>query len=198
MKKIRVAVLVLSVMFCGLVFAQSKGTVGFSFSAINKNAMVNTANKYYENTTVGRGFMSFEANYWHPITDWLELETGLNYSRQRFDEILPLVDGEAEPQINKKDENLLNIPIGVKAEFLKYGFVNSGILVDVTHEAGIGSYFGGGVSFVSPVGFGVFVNPYVKMHSILPVDFNFTSRKVLEMGIKIGVSYKLSNPYRKR
>ncbi|MHB9140264.1 MAG: hypothetical protein ACYC25_00125 [Paludibacter sp.] len=93
---------------------------------------------------------------------------------------------------------MVNIPVGLRVDFLKYGFVNSGILVDLTNEPGIGSYFGAGVKIESEVGMGLYVNPYVKIHSIVPVNLNQNADRILETGIKIGVTYNFDNPYSKR
>lgn len=204
MNKISLIIIVFVFGLLGNVFSQNKGTIGFSFSAVNSNYLLQSAAVNHEFTSFeGRGFMSFSADYWYPINDWLELETGMNYSLQGFEKIISSkVENNLLKPLNYSesiDYHMVNIPIGVRAEFLGFGFVNGGLLVDIAQqEPGIGSYFGFGVKLDSPVGYGIFVNPYVKMHSILPIDFNFSADRILEAGIRIGVSYSFDNTFRKR
>lgn len=181
--------------------AQEKGTIGFTFSAMNKNSLLQSAAENHNYITHrGRGFMSFSADYWYPINKWLDFETGINYSLQSFGETIddPNIVYVTAPSPRYYDINMLNIPIGFRVNFLKYGFVNSGVLLDLTHEPGIGSYFGVGAKLESEVGFGIFINPYVKMHSVLPVNFNENVNRILESGIRVGVAYSFDNAYRRR
>ena len=174
--------------------AQEKGTLGFSFSAFNNNQLLQSAETGQDDITVnGRGFMSFSTDYWYPVNDWLELETGVNYSMQYFRNIYN--DPSASEPVDPENDitHMINIPVGVRAGFLKYGFINGGILVDILKEPGIGSYFGVGARIESPVGFGMFINPYVKAHSIFPVNFNKNADRILEAGIRIGVSFRLGS-----
>ncbi|NLO71696.1 MAG: hypothetical protein GX102_12295 [Porphyromonadaceae bacterium] len=173
------------------VSAQEKGTLGFTFSALNSNMLMQSSSLNPDYTAIkGRGFMSFSADYWYPVSDWIEFETGVNYSLQSFAETN---NNPASEQQEPKyyDENYINIPVGLRLSFLKYGFVNTGILLDVWEEQGIGAYFGAGVKIESPIGFGIFANPYLKTHSILPIDFNEKAKRLVDAGVRVGVSFKI-------
>lgn len=205
MSKLRISLTVFFVLLLfGTVDAQKKGTIGFTFSATNANLMLQSAAVNHDFTTIeGRKFISFSADYWYPVNDWLEFETGLNYSLQGFEKIVSnkLVEGSlvAVNQTEDIDCHVVNLPIGVRVGFLNVGFVNGGLLVDIAqHEPGIGSYFGFGIKLESEVGYGIFVNPYVKMHSILPVNFDQNADRILEAGIRLGMSYSFDNTFRKR
>ncbi len=172
--------------------AQTKGTLGFTFSAFNNNLTLRSAEVNPDYTTIdGRGFMSFSADYWYPVNDWLDLETGVNYSYQNFTEET-ISDALAAIRDTKNyNLHLVNVPVGLRAEFLKYGFVNGGILVDLMKEPGIGSYFGVGAKIESPIGFGMFINPYVKAHSLFPFNFNRNADRILETGVRVGLFFQL-------
>ena len=181
--------------------AQEKGIIGFSFSGLNTNDMLQSAELNHDYTThQGFGFLSLSADYWYPINEWLDFETGVDYSFQSFSETVnnPNIYYLTSPMPIDYDIHMINIPLGIRVNFLKYGFVNSGVLVDLTHEPGIGSYFGVGAKIESEVGFGIFVNPYVKMHSILPVNLDMNVNRIFETGIRFGVSYNFDNILRKR
>lgn len=194
MNKTRLLIIAICLGACVSINAQTKGTLGFTFSAFNNNQMLRPAEISHDYTTVdGRGFMSFSADYWYPVNDWLDFETGVNYSLQNFRDIYNNPSLPNVAPLNPKDYNmhLVNIPMGIRAEFLKYGFVNGGILVDLMKEAGIGSYFGVGAKIESPIGFGMFINPYVKAHSIFPIDFNKEADRILETGVRVGIFFNL-------
>lgn len=196
MRKNKLLLLVLALAFFAPTIAQNKGKIGFSFSAFNYNEMLRTTETGFDNTTKGRGFMSFAANYWHPINSWLEVETGVTYNLRNFETSSLDVASEVSPE--NKTLHMVNIPIGVRATFLKYGFVNSGILIDLLEEPGIGSYVGAGLKVDSPVGVGMFINPYIKMHSVLPIDFNLKANRIIDAGIQIGISYSFDNMFTKQ
>lgn len=204
MNRVKIILFLIFVGFLSQINAQKKGTIGFSFSALNTNQMLQYAAENHDYTTVeGRGFLSFSADYWYPVNDWLEFETGVNYSLQGFAKTISnkVENGLIVPLDYSEniDYHLINIPIGVRAEFLDFGFVNGGLLVDIAQqEPGIGSYFGFGVKLDSYVGYGIFINPYVKMHSILPINFNYNADRILEAGIRIGVTYSLDNKFTRR
>lgn len=196
MNKLKFSVLAAFLFLSYQINAQSKGTVGFSFTTISSNAMLRSGSLEHNYETIkGKGFMAAGIDYWYPLTDWLKAETGINYSFQNFSKLyynpnIYTVALTAVEPVNF-DIHQVNIPVGFRAEFLKYGFINSGVLLDLTHEPGIGSYFGIGAKIESEIGLGLMINPYVKMHSVLPVSFNKDADRVMEAGIKFGITYSL-------
>lgn len=203
MKKISVFCTLMILIAVFRLSAQEKGSIGFSFSGLNSNMILQSAATNHDYMTKqGHGFLSFTADYLYPINNWIEFETGINYSFQSFSEMYDNPNFAyvtlTAPEPKYYDINMVNIPVGLRVDFLKYGFVNSGILVDLTNEPGIGSYFGAGMKIESEVGMGLYVNPYVKIHSIVPVNFNQNVDRIIETGIKIGVTYNFDNPYSKR
>lgn len=201
MNKFRIIIAVFLLFLFVSAGAQHKGTFGVSISALNKNTMLQSAAVNHDFTTYkGNGFLSFSADYWYPVNEWIEIETGLNYSHQSFEMATThsWKNNLAVPLQNEEYVNyyLINIPVGVRAEFLEFGFVNGGLLIDIAqHEPGIGSYFGLGVKFESLVGYGLYINPYLKTHSVLPVNLNFNNDRILEAGIKIGIFYSFDNNF---
>lgn len=205
MNKLRILLTVFFVLILfGAADAQKKGTIGFTLSTLNTNSMLQSATIKKDFMVFdGQGFISFSADYWYPVNDWLELETGANYSLQSFEKtvVSGLIDG-SNKAVNQTEDiayHVVNLPVGFRVGFLNIGFINGGLLVDITQqEPGIGSYFGFGIKLDSEVGYGIFVNPYFKTHSILPINFDQNANRILETGIRLGVSYSFDNAFRKR
>ncbi|MEX0597108.1 MAG: hypothetical protein WD512_11465 [Candidatus Paceibacterota bacterium] len=83
---------------------------------------------------------------------------------------------------------------------MKYFYASSGALLDIdisksssiNNQSGIGGMLGAGVNYDFNFGLSLFVNPYVKIHSLLPfaVDNN-RQQRIVESAIKFGITYQL-------
>lgn len=178
------------------VSAQEKGKIGISYtfgedaSVIQLQDIDGGASKSITN------FSSVGVAYLKPLQKWLELETGLNYSLYTL-EISPA------PMINGTTSyhtlSLIDIPVGVRATFLKYFYVNGGLLLDmdmntdggIDSQTGIGVQFGLGAKYDFKFGGSVFIQPSIKWHSLLPFSTQNYHESILESGWKIGVTYKI-------
>ncbi|MHB9140263.1 MAG: hypothetical protein ACYC25_00120 [Paludibacter sp.] len=88
MKKISVFCILIILITAFRLNAQEKGSAGFSFSGLNSNMILQSAAANHDYMTKqGHGFLSFTADYWYPINNWIEFETGINYSFQNFSEM---------------------------------------------------------------------------------------------------------------
>jgi hypothetical protein len=96
----------------------------------------------------------------------------------------------------KTEVNLLNVPATLKVKFLKYFFVNAGVLIDIDvsnsiyfeNQTGFGGIAGFGANYDFNSGLSVFLNPYIKAHSWIDVS---RRQKILEKGFRLGVTYDL-------
>ncbi|MDP2234852.1 MAG: hypothetical protein Q8J88_00335 [Bacteroidales bacterium] len=143
-------------------------------------------------------FRTFGISYVHPLNKWLEVESGIEYSRHHI-----LIQPNLPPNIcafpRKASFSLINIPVTLRAGFLKYFFVNGGLFLDVdasinspiANQTGIGVLLGLGVKYDFDFGISVFVNPYSNLHSLLPFQTEKHHQRILENGFRIGFSYDL-------
>mgnify|MGYP000353093974 FL=1 len=164
---------------------------------------------YYEDVVgtggyEGENFFSAGITYIHPLNNWLEIESGVEYSEFAVKVTPPFYPGMNNESTNT-DVSLLNIPVTVRANFLKYFYANSGILVDIEmsnsdniddnsglaidNQSGIGGMIGVGAKYDFDFGASIFVNPYFKMHSIIPKS-QFDQR-ISESAIRFGITYQL-------
>lgn len=135
--------------------------------------------------------------YLHPLKSGLELETGLVYSLFGFSK--PSATENGANEIDGKI-SVIDVPVGVRATFGKYFFLNGGGLIDFTptnslpisSQSGIGLYGGLGVVADFKFGGSLFLNPYVKLHSLIPFGNWKDQDRIFEtLGVKIGFTYKL-------
>jgi hypothetical protein len=107
--------------------------------------------------------------------------------------------------VNTQSERviLLNVPITVRANFLKYLFVNIGTIVDIdcsrnirfNNQTGIGAIAGIGLKYDFDFGLSLFVNPYIKAHSWVDAAI---WQKILEKGFRTGITYDINRIIKKR
>jgi len=126
----------------------------------------------------------------------LEIETGLEYASHTL-----LVKPNLPPAMDNSPHSarfsLMNIPLTFRINFLKYFFLNGGVIIDIDissempldKQTGIGSMLGAGVKYDFDFGGSVFVNPYMKLHSLVPFFRDNYHQRLLESGIKLGISY---------
>ena len=148
---------------------------------------------YSEKTFYTIGF-----NYLKPLNSWLEYETGLEYSRKlgSLKTIFPFGDFV----INKVNSTLLSFPLTLRANFLRFFYINGGALIDLDlggynpfrYQSGVGYLFGAAAKYDFKFGGSIFINPYYKNRSIISFSSNEDRLKVVEAGIRIGLNYNLN------
>ena len=142
-------------------------------------------------------FFTLGINYIHPLNKWLETETGIEYSKHNII-IKPNLPPDMDNSQRKANFSLVNIPVTLRANFLKYFFINGGLILGIDgsnspidNQTGIGGLLGLSVKYDFNNGISVFVNPYTKIHSLIPfVDTDYHQR-IWENGIRIGITYDL-------
>jgi len=147
----------------------------------------------------GDGFYIVGITCQIPITYKLNLETGLEYSKHTII-ISPNLPPDMDNTPYKSNFRLVTIPVTLKVNFLKYLFVNSGVLLDldtsnsspIDSQTGLGAILGVGLNYDFKFGGTFFANPYLKCHSLVPFSPERYHQRLFDSGIRFGFMYKFS------
>ncbi|MDR1170114.1 MAG: hypothetical protein LBK97_04685 [Prevotellaceae bacterium] len=170
--------------------------IGVTFSSLGVNDILgqSVANSFnYE----GKNFYALGLTYIRGLNKWLEIETGLEYVKHNVNIIPNVMPGtNIFMRTQQTGLPLLDIPVTVRANFLKYFFINAGILLDIDisnsiyleNQTGFGGIAGFGANYDFKSGLSIFLNPYIKAHSWIYVG---ERQKILEKGFRLGITYDL-------
>lgn len=148
----------------------------------------------------GDGFYSIGFTYIKPLNKWLDLETGIDWSEHeiKIDFNLFLAD-PTDPllQPNTQHLSLLNIPITLRANFLRYFYANGGMLIGmdiskrspIDTQGGMGAIIGLGAKYDFKCGASIFLNPYTKFHALIGFNNDKYRKQIIESGIKLGLVF---------
>jgi hypothetical protein len=205
MKTVTLIILTMALTNYSLVTAQEgvsdalNAKIGVTFSSFGDNYV------YRSNELVGVSsydsdyFYSFGINYVQPLNKWLETETGIEYTIHSLI-INPNVPPDKDSTPYSVSFGLINLPVTLRANFLNYFFVNGGIIIDIdaslkspiSSQTGIGTIFGIALKHDFKNGISAFINPYTKMHSLLPLMANSSHQRIWENGYRFGITYKVA------
>ena len=109
---------------------------------------------------------------------------------------LPLIYGGT---VSHSKFALITIPAAIRLNFLKYFFLNGGLFlgIDMSNSSpidrqnGLGANLGLGLKY-SFRSISVFVNPYSKIHSLLPFTPAVHHQRLIESGFKFGVMFRMN------
>lgn len=176
------------------------GKIGITFSSFGKNDVFRFQELVGAASYNSDYFYTIGVNYISTLNKWLEAETGIEYARHYI-----IIEPNLPPFENnsprKENFGLVNIPITLRANFLKYFFVNGGLIVgidgslnsSVDNQSGIGTLLGVGIKYDFNSGISFFANPYTKIHSLLSFTDFQDHQRIWENGIRIGLTYNLGN-----
>ena len=145
----------------------------------------------------GDGFYSFGLSYLKPLNSWVDIEAGVNYSNHniKFTSHLHPDGGRA---FSKSNLQLVSVPVTFRASFLKYLFVNLGVLADLEtkhsildNQSGIGAVAGIGFKYSFTPQVSAFVNPFLQQHAIIPFRRENYQQRMLDAGMRLGIGLKL-------
>ena len=202
----RTILITLSILFLNQSFliAQENWTklnankIGITFSSFGTNDVFRVDELTGAASYDGDYFFTIGITYLRPINKWLETETGIEFSKQDII-IKPNLPPGMDNSPRKEDFSLINIPVTLRANFLKYFFINGGIMIDIdastnssiNNQTGIGALSGISAKYDFNSGISIFVNPYTKIHSLIPFSDTKYHQRVWENGIRLGVTYDL-------
>jgi len=134
-------------------------------------------------------------NYIYLLNKRLELETGIEYSKYHIIQS-PYLDLKYETNLY-----LINIPLSLRINFLKFFFFNTGIFIDIDfaknndieNQTGLGlMLLGLGAKYDFKSGVSLFANPFVRWHSVISFQGLYHERLV-DAGVRFGITYNLKN-----
>lgn len=175
-----------------------KGKIGLTFSAFGESDV------FQSEELVGAPGYDCEHHfavgivYLKPLNSWLELETGLEFTRHTIS-VIPNLPPQNDYSGRQEHLSLLSIPILVRATFLKYLFMNSGLIISsdasasspIDSQTGFGPLLGAGVKYDFKCGGSLFVNPYIKCHSLVPLVPDDYHQRLMESGVRFGMTWQL-------
>lgn len=197
--------LLMLVLACGIpAAAGTKGEkspvkrIGITFTGVGENDVLTFSDLVGAPSYNGKGFWAAGLVFSQGINRWLEWESGVEYSRHRI-EVFPNLPPESDTSTREEKAALITLPFTLKAGFLKYFFVSGGILLDfdastnspIDSQTGFGLSAGAGMKYDFRSGLSLFVNPYVRAHSLLPLTGFSHHNQIWDNGIRIGVTMAL-------
>ncbi|NEW84122.1 MAG: porin family protein [Mariniphaga sp.] len=175
-----------------------KGQIGITFSSFGENDVVRSQELIGSASKSGDSFYTFGINYLYKLNNTFDVETGIEYSNHKII-IKPMVIPNMDTYSPNYSANLslVNIPITLRFNFLKYCFINGGIIFEmdastsspIDGQTGIGSILGLGIKYEFKSGLSVFANPYIKAHSLVPFTSGDNHQRLLESGFRFGLMY---------
>lgn len=177
----------------------SKGAVGITYSGLGINDAFYFQDIIGGGDYRGKGYYSLGMTYIHPLTRSIELETGISYSKYKY-QFSNASLGPDGPEPYQVTNAVIDIPLTVRWTFLDYFFCNGGLSLGINaqkdhhleSQTGIGAMVGVGAKYdFKNMPVGLFVNPYIKLHSLIPFSNDNHHRRASESGFRFGVVYTL-------
>ncbi|WP_421870044.1 outer membrane beta-barrel protein [Marinoscillum sp.] len=179
-------------------FTLAQKSIGISYLGLGSNDAIHLTSLAGAASYSGESYYGVQLDYLAPINQVLSFETGIGY---RHHELLqhPNVPPNMDTAPNDVNASILTIPVGVRVNFLKYLFINPGLILNadlgssgnVSGQTGVGFNLGVGLQYEFASGLGVYVNPYTAMHSTLSLSSENYPERITESGLKIGVTFKI-------
>ena len=188
------------VFFCFTTFVSAqKGQLGITFSALSDNGVARFRSMEDDSSTDAGKSFTYGISYLKPLNKWLDIETGMEYLSCRVEKQIIYI-GPTTGLFTSQSATLsmLSLPVTVRANFLKYFFVNTGLLLDIdvssnsiiNSQSGLGTLLGLGMKYDFKNGISLFVNPYTKVH-LFPLSFERNQQHFMESAVRFGIAYKL-------
>jgi hypothetical protein len=175
-----------------------RGKIGITFSTFGKSHVTHLPIVYSDSYHENNYYYSFGVNYIYPLNSWLVAETGIEYSKHNV-KLFVYPDGDTYFAGEKK-LSLINIPLTLRVEFLKFFFVNAGTFFDfdisnkseiIDNQTGMGIITGLGMKYDFKMGISLYANPFLRWHNLIPFVPEKYPDRLLDSGIRIGITYDL-------
>ncbi|HBG23895.1 MAG: hypothetical protein A2X17_09005 [Bacteroidetes bacterium GWF2_41_61] len=200
--KYQIITAIVFILISGQVFAQNdsakagKGKIGLTFSSFGDIVVYEPEPLEGAGGREGDYFYVVGLTYLKPLKGRLELETGIEFTRYGIIQT-PALYPPFDMTPSKKSISMISVPVGVRLNFLKYLFINGALLFDletsssssVNSQTGIGAMGGVAVKYDFHFGGSIFINPYIKTHSLISFGMDNHKQMLFESGIRVGFSF---------
>lgn len=175
-----------------------KGQIGITFSSFGENNVIQFQNLEGAASYNGDRFYTLGISYLYKLNRTFDVETGIEYSNHKI-----IIEPNLPPQMDNSPYgasfSLINIPVTLRVNFLKYCFINGGLLLDIDagtsgpidSQTGIGTVLGLGLKYDFKCGVTAFVNPYSKLHSLISFSSDRYPQRLMESGFRFGLMYNM-------
>lgn len=175
-----------------------KRQLGISFSSFGYNDLVYSERLDGAASYHGKKFYTLGVSYLHPINKNIALETQIEFSHHIIS-MHPNVQPGMDNTPTEVFMSLVSIPVSARINFLRCFFINGGFFLDIdtgtseqiNSQGGLGALMGLGIRYDSDFRISVFVNPYFKVHSLIPFSNNARHQRLMESGFRFGLAYTL-------
>jgi hypothetical protein len=180
-------------------FSKTKGAIGITYSGLGDNYAFYFQNIIGAGDYAGKGYYSLGITYVRPLTKSVDIETGISFSKFSY-KFSNVSLGPDAPEPYDVINAVVDIPVTFEWTFLNYFFLNGGLLLGIDTEkenhldsqTGIGAMIGLGVKYdLKNEPLGMFVNPYYKIHSLIPFSMERYNIRTDESGFRFGIVYYL-------
>ena len=176
-----------------------KKQIGITFSSFGDNDVIRFNELIGAASYNSDKFYTLGLTCLYKLSKVFDVETGIEYSNHKII-IKPNLPPDMDNTPYGDSFSLINIPLTFRINFLRYCFINGGILFDmdagnlpVDSQTGIGGLLGLGLKYDFKSGVSVFVNPYLKAHSLIPFSSSENHQRLMEDGnsFRFGMVYRL-------
>jgi hypothetical protein len=179
----------------------SKNLIGL-YSNIGVNQPFRFKNLSENDWFHGKEFFSLGLHYHKTLSQRLKLDVGINYSKYKVKIEAP--DDWTGPSITPFSESfaMITVPIQIRLYSLKNYFLSFGSLIDfdlarksdwpfTDTQSGLGLSLGVGKELIINK-FSFDIIPNIAIHSLIPFKSENYQQRLFEIGLKIGINYKIN------
>ena len=176
--------------------AQNSNRISFFYAFTTNNLIINQGLDGGPSLD-GQGSDIFGFNYQIFLGKNLSLETGIEYSKNKID-IKPNFYPDIDLTPKAVTIEMFTIPLYANFTFLKYFYVNAGLLIDfetnrddypkTDEQSGVGFGAGIGAQYTFR-NFTLYVNPMIRYHAVLTLQKEKNQQHLTEAGVKFGIGY---------
>ena len=176
-----------------------KSQLGITFSAFGKCDIMSFQKSEGGAGYNGDRYYSLGIIYLYRLNKTLDIEIGIEYSNYKII-ITPNLPPQMDNTPHTENFSLIDIPLTLRVNFLKYCFINGGIGLDIDagklgpidSQTGIGANLGLGLKYDFKLGLSAFANPYLKVHSLISFSSVENPQRLIESGFKFGLIYRFN------
>ncbi|MBL7967520.1 MAG: outer membrane beta-barrel protein [Prolixibacteraceae bacterium] len=178
------------------VYSQEKAQWGITYLG-GSNDMFMISDLVGAPSYKGDGFFAVGFQYLRPVKKHLSFETGLQFSQDKIS-IHPNLPPNSQGTISHAKVSMISIPLALRLSFLKYAFINGGLLLDadtgisnpVDNQTGIGALLGAGLQYEFKQGLVISTSPTTQIHSLLTFSSDGNHHRLIQSGLKFGIAYR--------